>query len=162
MPSARPRARLAALILALTVAGCQKPPPDAYINSGGARDTAAALDVGSNAANEPCSLQRGATESQIYCGTYQQPAGRIVAEHQAADPAAFITASPWRTAFDQRFQCGNPAPTTLLDTPAVGMACTRRQGGWPHVVVATRIDGTLYVADSVKPAEEESLTGVSA
>ena len=154
MPSARPRARLAALILALTVAGCQKPPPDAYINSGGARDTAAALDVGSNAANEPCSLQRGATESQIYCGTYQQPAGRIVAEHQAADPAAFITASPWRTAFDQRFQCGNPAPTTLLDTPAVGMACTRRQGGWPQVVIAARIGDTLYVADAVKPVEQ--------
>jgi CHAT domain-containing protein len=138
--------------LALGLGACDKPPPNAYVSTSGAQE-ATALEIGANAANEACSLQRGATDAQIYCGTYKQPAGHIIAERQVSDPAAFVTASSWRTAFDLRFQCGLPFTTTLLDTQAIGLACSRRQGGWPQVVVAARIGDTLYVADAVKPAE---------
>ena len=136
--------------LCIPVAACNKPPADAYV--GGLQD-AAALDLGTNTVNEACSLQRDIAEAQIYCGTYLEPAGRIVTPDKAADPVAFLTESSWRTSFDSRFQCGAPVATTVLNNPAASLACTRRQGGWQHVVLATRIDGTMYVADGAKPTE---------
>lgn len=71
----------------------------------------------------------------------------------ATDPASFLADSGWRTVFDGRFQCGMPARTTLLGSPAATLSCTRRQGGWPQAVLAARVGGTLYVADGVKPVE---------
>lgn len=141
---------LRSVIFSAALASCAVPTPDAYVSGG---HSAAALDLGSNAAHETCSLQRGATDSQIYCGTYLEPAGKVVTPEQAADPAAFLAQSGWRSVFDGRFLCGPPSPTTVLDSPAATLACTRRQGGWPHVVLAVRLGGTLYVADGVKPIE---------
>jgi tetratricopeptide (TPR) repeat protein len=134
----------------ILLAACNKPPPDAYV--GGAPGTGA-LDLGKNTVQEACSLQRNGSDGQVYCGSYLEPAGRVVSPTQPADPVAFLTSSPWRTAFDSQFQCSSPVSTTVLDNPGATMSCTRRQGGWQHVVVATRIDGTLYVADGAKPTE---------
>ncbi len=139
--------------LVLALAGCATPPPDAYTNGGGTQDAVPALDIGANAAKEACTLQPSAEGARIYCGEYLQAAGHVLTDRQAGDVAGFLTNSPWRTAFDRRFQCGDPHPTTVLDAPAVSLGCTSRQGGWPHVVVAARLDGTLYVADAVKPVE---------
>jgi CHAT domain-containing protein len=142
-----------ALALALGLGGCAKPPPEAYANGSAGGDAGPALDIGANAAQEACSLQTDPTGARIYCGDYVQAAGHVLKETQAADLTSFVTNSPWRTSFDRRFQCGDPHPTTVLDQPAVSLACTRRQGGWPQVVVATQIGGAMYVADAVKPVE---------
>ena len=141
------------LAVALGLGGCARPPPDAYANGAAGGDAAPALDIGANAAQEACTLQTDPSGARIYCGDYVQAAGHVLKDAQATDPGAFVTDSPWRTAFDRRFQCGDPHPTTVLDAPAVTLACTRRQGGWPQVVVATRLDGALYVADGVRPVE---------
>jgi CHAT domain-containing protein len=139
-----------ALGVCLALASCAVPPPNAYI---GGKQSGAALDLGANVAKESCSLQRGATDSPIYCGIYLEPAGRVVTPDQAADPTTFLTNSGWRTAFDGTFLCGSPSQTTLYDSPAATLSCTRRQGGWPHVVLAARIGSSLYVADGSKPLE---------
>ena len=139
-----------AWMVCATLAACAVPPADVYVNGGHGSE---ALDLGANAASETCSLQRGAVDSQIYCGSYLEPAGRVVTPEPAAEPASFLADSGWRSIFDGRFQCGAPARTTVLDSPAAAMSCTRRQGGWPHVVLAARINGKLYVADGVKPVE---------
>jgi CHAT domain-containing protein len=140
------------MVLSLAVAGCARPPPDAYMHTGGGSG-GRALDVGRNAAHEACTLQTDDTGGRIYCGTYLQPAGHVLKDAQAVDPAAFVANSPWRIAFDRRFQCGSASPTTVLDAPGVAMACTQRQGGWPYVVLAARLGDALYVADGVKPVE---------
>jgi CHAT domain-containing protein len=145
-------ARTAAFGLALVLAACARPPASAYTNSSGAA-SADALDIGSNSANEACTLQPDNTGGRIYCGDYLQSAGVLLKEPQAADLSAFLTGSPWRATIDRRFACGNPSPTTILDQPALSMSCTERQGGWPHVVVATDIRGSLIVAEAVKPVE---------
>jgi CHAT domain-containing protein len=144
------RSLASALTVCLALACCAVPPPDAYVAG---RHSSESLDLGSNAAHETCSLQRGGADSQIYCGTYLEPAGRVVTPEQAADPAAFLANSGWRSVFDGRFLCGTPGQTMVLDSPAATLSCTRRQGGWPHVVLAARIGGTLYVADGVRPVE---------
>lgn len=141
---------LRSLMFCVVLASCAVPNPDSYVKGG---HGAGALDLGSNAAHETCSLQRGATDSQIYCGSYLEPAGKVVTPEQAADPAAFLAESGWRSVFDGRFVCGAPGQTTVFDSPAATLSCTRRQGGWPHAVLAVRLGGTLYVADGVKPVE---------
>src|SRR3978361_2207409 len=141
----RPVAFSLVLGAALALASCAEPPREAFTKVSHAQEPAAALSIGANTAHEACTLQRGTPSSRIYCGDYLQAAGHVVTPAQATDPTAFVTDSAWRTAVDQRFQCGAPAVTTVLDNPAVMLACTRRQGGWPHVVIATRIGGMLYV-----------------
>jgi CHAT domain-containing protein len=144
------RTLVKALACCVALTSCAVPPPDAYINGSHSSE---ALDLGANAAHETCSLQRSSAESQIYCGSYLEPAGRVVTSEHTADPATFLTSSGWRSLFDSRFVCGSPTQTTVLDSPAAMLACTRRQGGWPQVVIAARIGDTMYVADGVRPVE---------
>ncbi len=141
------------LILALGITGCATPPPTAYANRAGTDYAAPALDIGSNAAQEACTLQRDDEGGRIYCGEYLQAAGHVLKDAQGTDLASFVTSSPWRTSFDRRYQCGNPAPTTVLDAPAFSLACTSRVGGWPHAALVTRLNGAMYVGDAVKPVE---------
>jgi hypothetical protein len=150
-----PYTRAAALGLALGIAlggaGCARPPAAAYTRSTSAPSDA--LDIGANSAHEACTLQADEAGGRIYCGDYLQAAGHLLKQSQAGDLSAFVSSSAWRATLDRRFQCGNPTPTTVLEAPALSMACTERQGGWPHVVLATDIDGALYVAEAVKPVE---------
>jgi hypothetical protein len=142
--------RFLALAATFGLASCTAPPPEVYV---GGKHGGEALDLGTNVAREACSVQRGSTDSQIYCGTYLEPAGRVVTPESNADPAAFLSSSAWRSVFDGRFLCGPATQATVLDSPAAALSCKRRQGGWPHVVLAARVGGTLYVADGVKPVE---------
>ena len=144
--------RSLALVATIGLASCTAPPPGVYL---GGKHSGEAFNLGANAAHESCSVQRGGTDAQIYCGTYVEPAGRVVTPETTGDPAAFLTSSAWRSVFDGRFLCGPVAQTTVtvFDSTAATLSCKRRQGGWPHVVLAARIGGTLYVADGVRPVE---------
>jgi hypothetical protein len=59
----------------------------------------------------------------------------------------------WRTWLDQRVTCAAPQATTLAGgVPARLLACTRKNGGWPHVaLVAAGSDGPV-LADGVATA----------
>ncbi len=137
-----------ALLTGLLLASCAPPPPEAFRSGAGA---AGALDLGVNVARENCSLQRGAADARIYCGTYLAPSGRVIAT-AAADPRTYLTASAWRTAFDNRFdRCEAPVPTAEPGGGAVRMTCVHRRRGYRQVVLAARIGDVLYVADGIEP-----------
>ncbi|MGE0225449.1 MAG: CHAT domain-containing protein [Acetobacteraceae bacterium] len=146
------RALLAAGLLLASLAGCTEPPSEAFVG-GSARRSAVALDLGTNTAGETCSLQSSGAEADVHCGTYVDAAGHVARIAGATSLQDLVTASPWRRGFQQRFVCAPPTPVTVAGQPALALSCTRRQGGWPHVVVATGIDGALYVADGIGPVQ---------
>jgi hypothetical protein len=104
------------MLLAFVVAGCSEPPPEAFLG-GAARRDARPLDLGANAAGEPCTLLRGAVESQVFCGTYVDPAGRVGRPAHDADALAVLTDSPWRRTIDRRFLCAQPVAADVLGSP---------------------------------------------
>ena len=151
------RISLAALLLAVLASGCESPPPDAFVNTAGQAGGAAAVPVGANEVGEPCRYQAvSGGEAVIYCGDWEQPSGRVAELNSAAGPAqlgAIAASGVWRTTIDQRFACGAPVQTTILaGSPAVLMECTRRVGGWPHLALASVVEGRVFVSDAVRPA----------
>ena len=97
-----------------------------------------------------------AREAVIYCGDWEQPSGRVAELNSAAGPAqlgAIAASGVWRSTIDQRFACGAPVQTSILaGSPAVLMECTRRVGGWPHLALASVVEGRVFVSDAVRPA----------
>jgi CHAT domain-containing protein len=141
--------------LALALASCAKPPATAYESDGGAAAPSAGLSVGQNTAGESCNSQANATGADIYCGSWDQPSAHVQAGGPAggASLSALATSSPWRASLEGAYSCGAPAPGAILDgVPAEILSCTQRYGGWPHVALATIIDGNVYYADGVLPA----------
>jgi CHAT domain-containing protein/tetratricopeptide (TPR) repeat protein len=152
------RASLTALLLLLLpVAGCDTPPPDAYVH--GAVSTgkpAAQIAIGKNAVGEDCTQSASTGDSAaIYCGTWQEPSARVRSGGPAggAQLAQLATASPWRVSIDTRFRCEQPTATTILgNNPAELMQCTRLVGGWAHVAMVASVNNTIWYADGVLPA----------
>ncbi len=146
--------RPAALLLALGLAACAGPPPEAYV--GGSRGPASGIGLGRNLAGEACTQQAAGAGADIFCGAWDQPSGRVVpagAGEDGTDLRAIATSSPWRNALDSRFVCGEPSPSTILGgAPAVVLSCTRKAGGWPQAALAARVDGRTYLADGILPA----------
>lgn len=148
------RATLGLLVISVVtmVGACTLPPPETYLG-GAARRDGTQLDLGTNSAGEPCSLLTGPTVAQIHCGTYVEPAGYVNRFPADVDVRGVLTDSQWRQAMDNRFRCDAPVPIQALELSGYAMACTRRQGGWPHAVLAVRIDGNAFVADGIQAAE---------
>ena len=141
-----------ALLLALLLAGCAVPPPEAYL-AAGPRQAAAPVPVGANTAGEACTQQALETGgADIYCGAWTQPSARVRPAPPGA-PLALAGESSWRSQLDARYQCGAPTPTTILgDAPAALLQCTRRNGGWAHVGLVVSAGATSWFADGVLPA----------
>ena len=146
------RALLLALVLATTVVSCTEPPADKFVGGAG-RQSGTSLDLGQNTASEPCSLQASGNDADIHCGTYVEPAGHVSRFAQGGSVGEFVSTSAWRQRFEARFLCADPTPASVGGNGALVLSCTRRQGGWPHVAVATVLDGTIYVADGIRPVQ---------
>ena len=152
------RASLTALLLLLLpVAGCETPPPGAYVHSAvGVGKPAAQVAIGKNAVGEDCTQSAGTGDSAaIYCGTWDEPSAdvRSGGASGGVQLAQLATASPWRESIDTRFRCDPPTATTILgDHPAEMMQCTRLVGGWAHVAMVTAVGGKVWYADGVLPA----------
>ena len=132
------------------LASCAGPPPEAFV--GGIPSTGAGIALGTDTANEACTQQPATPGADIFCGTWEQPSGHVTPLPDTADLASIAGQSPWRSALDQRFLCGPPAPTTVLGSPALLLDCTRRAGGWPQAALVTRIGGQTFAGDSILPA----------
>ncbi len=158
-----PRSWLVAAVLGAAVAGCQTPPPQAYVAAGATATPA--VPIGNNEVGEACRYQitPGGDASlpwrqaaAIYCGDWEQPSGRVFELGDSANGGglqAVATSGPWRTYVDQRFICGPPTRTRILGgEPAELMQCTRRAGGWPHIALTATVGGKLFGADGVRPA----------
>ncbi|HEY1934837.1 MAG TPA: CHAT domain-containing tetratricopeptide repeat protein [Acetobacteraceae bacterium] len=147
----------AALIAIAVMSGCTDPPPSAYVgDAAGGGSGSTGLALGSNASGEQCrQLPSGTPDvADIYCGSWEQPAARIVAMPQSAGatPMAVATAGGWRQTLDLRFVCQAPAATSILGTEqAAVLQCTRRIGGWPQVALVAAINGRIYAADGIVP-----------
>jgi len=140
-----------AVLVLLSLAGCQKPPASAY-ESAAAVNTAG-LAVGQNSAGEACTAQMTAAGADVYCGAWDQPSAQISNGGAGGDLAALATTSPWRAGLDGGYACAAPAPGRILNgIPAVFLSCTQRFGGWPHVGLVTSINGTVWYADGVPAA----------
>jgi CHAT domain-containing protein len=149
---------------ALSASGCETPPPSAYVSGSEPTPAVAILAVGNNQVGEPCHYQPASAgefgitaqrAAALYCGYWGQPSGRIfeLGDADATRLDAAATSGRWRSYIDPRFACGEPNATRVLDgAPAALMQCTRRTGGWPHLVLATSIGGRVFVADAVPSA----------
>lgn len=167
---------VAALALAIGLTACQTLPPGATINKA---ETVAATDIkqaGTNTVGEACHYQQAAniassqfsTAYDLFCGTWQQPSGRLF---QAAGPQsdgalpALATAGPWRSNLEERFVCGQPTHTTILQgAPAALLSCTRRSGNWPQIAFVANVGGQTYFVDGVPsalPSLETALAALS-
>jgi len=154
----------AGLAAALSGSGCETPPPSAYVSGSQSAPAVGIVTVGNNQIGEPCHYQPvsggdfgiGAKRAvDLFCGYWGQPSGRIfvLSDDDAARLDALATSGQWRTYINPRFACGAPTATRILDgTPAVLMQCTRRNGGWPHLAIATAVGGQVFVADAVPSA----------
>ena len=154
----------AGLGAALLGSGCESPPPSAYVSGSQPASAVEVVAVGNNQVGEPCHYQPvsggdfgiGAERAvSLYCGYWGQPSGRIfvLGDAEAVRLDGLATSGPWRTYINPRFACGAPTATRILDgTPAVLMQCTRRNGGWPHLAIATAVGGQVFVADTVPSA----------
>ena len=147
-------AALHALLLALSLTGCAKPPASAY---GGAQPGSAGpgLPVGQNSARESCTLQRFGDHADIYCGSWDQPSAHVQegGATSQAELSGLAANSPWRAGLDAAYACETPEPGRILDgVPAEILPCTQRFGGWPYVALVTEIGGRAYYADGVQPA----------
>lgn len=154
------------LVLAAAMAGCEGPPPEAYIAGGdkSASKTAAAVPVGTNEAGESCRYQLTSATSEgvasqrdalVYCGKWDQPSGRIFdlgGEGSVGSPASLASSGSWRNYVSQRFDCGAPSASRFAGGSAEIMQCTRRLGGWPHVALTVSVGGHVFGADAVRPA----------
>ena len=163
-------------VLAAALSGCEAPPPSVYVSSSQAAPAVAVVAVGKNQVGEPCHYQPAATGDfgigtgravALYCGYWGQPSGRIfeLGDTGATRLDTLATSGPWRAYIDPRFSCGPPTATRIFDgAPAILMQCTRRNGGWPHLAIATAIGGQVFVADAVPsalPALEAALDALA-
>ncbi|MBV9553887.1 MAG: CHAT domain-containing protein [Alphaproteobacteria bacterium] len=154
------------LFAAAALAGCEKPPPEAFISTskGEAGQAAAAVPVGNNDAGEACRYQLAAPGSTgvssrrdalLYCGNWEEPSGRIFDLGDAGSTGgvgSVVASGTWRAYVEQRFACGAPSSTTFAGGSAQILTCTRRIGGWPHVALAADVGGHVFGADAVRPA----------
>ncbi|HVC59378.1 MAG TPA: CHAT domain-containing tetratricopeptide repeat protein [Acetobacteraceae bacterium] len=148
---------IALLLLLLPVAGCETPPPDAYVHgAAGGGKPAAQVAIGKNAVGESCTQSASTGGSAaVYCGTWDQPSAHVRSggPSSGAQLAQLATASPWRDSIDTRFRCNPPTATAILgNNPAELMQCTRLVGGWAHVAMVAAVNGKIWYADGVLPA----------
>ncbi len=145
------------VLLVCLLGSCAKPPASAYVGGTAFSERGSAgVDLGSDASSEKCvQLPSGVPDTvDVFCGSWQQPAARIVAVQQAAGmpPMAAAASGAWRDQLDLRLVCQRPTATTMLGGyPAAILQCTRRIGGWPQIGIATAINGRLYEADGIVP-----------
>ena len=145
------------LLVLLPMAGCQTPPPDAYVHGAvSAGKPASQVAIGKNAVGEDCTQSASTGDSaSVYCGTWEEPSAHVRAGGAAAGAqlVQLATASPWRTGIDTRFRCEQPTSTTILgNDPAELMQCTRLVGGWAHVAMVAEVGGKVWYGDGVLPA----------
>jgi tetratricopeptide (TPR) repeat protein len=142
----------------LLTAGCQTPPPDAYVHGANAGKPVAQVEIGKNSVGEACTQQVATGQSaDVFCGTWQQPSARVRSggAGTAGELVQLATSSPWRAGIDNRFRCDAPVATTILGgQPAELMSCTRLVGGWAHVAMVALVNGTVWYADGVLPAAQ--------
>ena len=153
-------AMLGSLLMVSVLLGCAELPPEHRLSLADQGGATKALSAGTDQTGEACRYEPmtrdipSGVESgfNVFCGTWQQPSGRVFQGNAAAsgDLAGLARSSAWRSYLEQRIACGEPENTSILNgSPAALMRCTRRSGGWPHLAFVTAIGGHSYFVDGV-------------
>lgn len=155
-------AMLGSLLTVAMLLGCAELPAEHKVSVADKGGAAKALSAGTDKTGEACRYEPmtadipSGVESgfNVFCGTWQQPSGRVFQGNAAAagDLAGLARSSPWRSYLEQRIACGEPENTTVLNGSSALMRCTRRSGGWPHVAFVTAAGGHSYFVDGVPSA----------
>jgi CHAT domain-containing protein len=166
MVAPRPTRCAVALVFA-SLLGCTALPPEDKIASGSSVDAGAvpqSLSAGANEMGEPCRYEPAAggqggemaNSFNLFCGTWQQPSGRVYQAATAVPPGGLdqaARASAWRAKLDERIACAEPEAATLLGSGAARlMKCKRRSGGWPHIALVGDVGGATFFLDGVPSA----------
>lgn len=143
------RALWALLILLPVLAGCDKPPPEAYKGASGVQSATIALGKDANG-NLCAGNRRDGGDVVFYCGADERPTGRIVVDKTAgaAAPADLAAASQWRSGIDSQFVCGTPKPAQSDDGAGVELTCRRRIGGFLRFALVIVKGGAGYFGDA--------------
>ncbi len=171
------RAALVLGLAALALGACGELPPGAKVTTTQQAATAGESQrAGTNQMGEPCRFEPSAdalgsaysAAYNVYCGTWQQPSGRIFegAGSAGAEPLQRLAvSSPWRVALNGIVDCEEPTTTKVLsDAPAELMRCSRKSGDWPHLALVADVSGKTYFLDGVPsalPALETALATLS-
>jgi CHAT domain-containing protein len=140
---------IAAIALALSVAGPPSAAAQGFKNVGDERD------IGANRTGEPCRLRLMQIQPEnanerfaLYCEGWTQPSGEIRRFRAPRGYAAekLLTDSLFQKAFETRVgDCGPVEPTALASgAPAVLRECKRINGGWRVLVLGAVIGQTGY------------------
>jgi CHAT domain-containing protein len=154
---------LGTLLTVMTLLGCAELPAEYKVSIADQGGVTKALSAGTDRSGEACRYEpmTGGVPSglesgfNVFCGTWQQPSGRVFQGRAAAsgDLAQLARGSAWRSDLDQRIACADPENSSVLKgAPAALMRCTRRSGGWPHVAFVTAVGGHSYFVDGVPSA----------
>lgn len=143
--------------LATVLAGCEGPPPEAFVSTSG-RGGPAAVAIGNDAAGEACTLIRTGAGGDIICGAWDSPSARV---REIAPPAGITPAESVASAVSGQLACGAPAATTILgDQPASLFDCRRRNGGWAAFALAATAGGKSWQADGIAPASPAAIRAI--
>jgi CHAT domain-containing protein len=167
---------LTGFAFACLATGCHTLPPNAQEHDAASQAAVAEQPAGLNQVGEVCHYQPSADVAgdsfaqgfDLYCGSWQQPSGRIFEARQVIDASSLMgmaVTSPWRSGLNERVACGEPKSTTVLaGAPAALLECTRRNGGWPHVALLADVGGKSFYVDGVPsalPALETAMAAIS-
>ena len=162
-------------LAALALAACngQLPPGVMVTTTQQTTSTGGSQLAGTNQMGEPCRFESSkeplgnvfAGAYDVYCGTWQQPSGRIFVAASPAGPDALprlAVSSPWRVALDESVDCDEPSAAKLLtDAPAALMRCSSKSGDWPHLAMVADVSGKTYFLDGVPSALPALATAVA-
>lgn len=145
------RTSLVLLPLLAGLAGCQNPPPEAYVTASHAQGDG--VVIGRNAADEVCRqyvLPNGGG-ADLYCGSWKQPAARI---RSAERGALTEQANRFAASLAPRISdCGTPQPLSFAGADAaVQMACVRSASGSAHLALAAQVGDRSWLADGIPVA----------
>ncbi len=76
-----------ALLLASALLSCAGPPPEDYVG-GTSAAPGSGIGLGANASGEACTQQAQGNGADIFCGTWQQPAGHVRRAESPTAPGA--------------------------------------------------------------------------
>lgn len=137
-------------VMALLLAACVAPPPEAYVPGGSSATAAEAVPIGNNARGEACRMLRSGDAAEVFCGEWGSPSARVRRVAAATVPAL---AAQTVAAQAARMRCESATATTVLGgQPAALMNCRRVVGGWPAFALVATAGGAGYEAEGVLPA----------
>ena len=151
------------LVMGALLAGCQTLPDDLKTQLAGSGAAGPDQPAGDDTVGEACRFHPASPPStpdyphvyDLYCGTWQQPSGRVYEAGGAGrrDLDQLARAGAWRNGLDQRYACNAPSDTSIAGgAPAALLKCVQHNLNIPHVAFVADVGEHIYYADGIPSA----------